>query len=294
MTSMGTLETHHPADLALYYRNPKVGDVDAIAASLRVNHQYRPIVVNRGTHTGREMEVLAGNHTLKAFRNLAEKHPEEDTWQFIDCYVIDVDDDRAARIVAADNRTAELGSMDDRLLLELLSDLDDLDGTGYDLEDLNDLEAAINDDWPDEGEEGGDGENPYTDRDATVQYEPSGDCPPLSKLVDTSRTDELVQQINEAEIPEDVKAVLRTGAQRHTVIDFRHMADYYAHATPAVQRLMEEQALIILDVDDAIKRGFARLEKELTEQAAEEHPDKYPPEAVRYPDGIDVLDEETA
>lgn len=141
MTSMGTLETHHPADLALYHRNPKVGDVDAIAASLRVNHQYRPIVVNRGTHTGREMEVLAGNHTLKAFRDLAEKHPEENTWQFIDCYVIDVDDDRAARIVAADNRTAELGSMDDRLLLELLSELDDLDGTGYDLEDLEALEA---------------------------------------------------------------------------------------------------------------------------------------------------------
>lgn len=72
------------------------------------------------------------------------------------------------------------------------------------------------------------------------------------------------------------------------------MADYYAHAPAPVQRLMEEQALIILDVDDAIKRGFARLEKELTEQAAEEHPEKYPPEAIRYPDGIDVLDEETA
>lgn len=134
--SMGTLEAHHPSDLALYHRNPKQGDVTAIAASLRVNRQYRPIVVNRGTHTNRPMEVLAGNHTLKAFRDLAERYPSDDTWQAIDCYVVDVDDDRAARIVAADNRTAELGSIDDETLLELLSELDDLEGTGYDADDL--------------------------------------------------------------------------------------------------------------------------------------------------------------
>lgn len=41
MASMGTLEQHHPADLALYYKNPRIGDVEAIASSLRVNRQYR-------------------------------------------------------------------------------------------------------------------------------------------------------------------------------------------------------------------------------------------------------------
>lgn len=130
--SMGALEQHHPADLATYHKNPRIGDVGAIADSLRVNRQYRPIVVNRGTHTGRPMEVLAGNHTLQAFRTLAEEHADDPEFAAIDCYVIDVDNDRATRIVLADNRTAELGSHDTDDLLALLDTLDDdLEGTAY-------------------------------------------------------------------------------------------------------------------------------------------------------------------
>lgn len=139
----GTLETHHPAELALFHKNPRIGDVDAIAASLRANGQYKPVVVNRGTHTGRKMEVLAGNHTVKAFRQLAEDYPSDDRWQTVDAWVIDVDDDRAGRIVAADNRTSDLGGFDDDTLLSLLSDLSDLEGTGYVQDDLDDLSAAL-------------------------------------------------------------------------------------------------------------------------------------------------------
>ena len=57
-------------DLAPYHRNPRRGDVKAIARSLETNGQYRPIVVNLGTHTGRPNEVLAGNHTLAGAKHL--------------------------------------------------------------------------------------------------------------------------------------------------------------------------------------------------------------------------------
>ncbi|SLG40058.1 ParB-like nuclease domain [Mycobacteroides abscessus subsp. abscessus] len=137
-------ETMHPSDLALYHKNPRQGNVAAIAASLRSNGQMKPIVVNRGTHTGRPNEVLAGNHTVKAIRNLAEEYPDDDRWQKVLVHVVDVDDDRAARFVAADNRTSELGAFDDRLLLELLADLPDLDGTGYDPGDIEALEDLVN------------------------------------------------------------------------------------------------------------------------------------------------------
>jgi ParB-like chromosome segregation protein Spo0J len=103
-----------------------------------VNGQYRPIVVNRGTHTGRPSEVLAGNHTLIAARDLG--------WEHIAVVWVDKDDDGAARVVAADNRTADLGSYDERLLAELLTDLPDLDGTGYDPGDLDALVALLEDD----------------------------------------------------------------------------------------------------------------------------------------------------
>lgn len=123
------------AELRTYHRNPRKGNTAVIAQSLQVNGMYRPIVVNAGTHTGRPNEVLAGNHTLMAARDLG--------WDSVAAVTVDVDDDQATRIVAADNRTADLGDYDDRLLLELLADLPDLDGTGYDAGDLEALEAAI-------------------------------------------------------------------------------------------------------------------------------------------------------
>lgn len=124
-------------DLASFHKNPRIGDVPAIAASLDKLGQYKPIVVNAGRLTGRPFEVLAGNHTLKAARSLG--------WASLDAVVVDVDEDTAARIVAADNRTADLGSYDDELLAELLAGIDDLEGTGYSDRDLAALLAAPHD-----------------------------------------------------------------------------------------------------------------------------------------------------
>lgn len=42
-------------------RNVRQGDVGAIATSLEINGQYRPIVVHKSTNN-----ILAGNHTYKS------------------------------------------------------------------------------------------------------------------------------------------------------------------------------------------------------------------------------------
>ncbi|WP_245645385.1 ParB/RepB/Spo0J family partition protein [Pseudonocardia acaciae] len=139
------------ARLRTYHRNPRQGWLPALLDSLRVNGQYKPIVVNRGTHTGRRYEVLAGNHTLIAARDLA--------WDDIAVCWVDVDDDQAARIVVADNRVGDLGNYDNRLLAELLGDLPDLTGTGYDESTLEELVAALGDEDGDgSGEQPGKGE----------------------------------------------------------------------------------------------------------------------------------------
>lgn len=130
------VERYHPDELRPYHRNPRLGDVEAIARSLEINGQYRPIVVNLGRHTGRPLEVLAGNHTLAAARHLG--------WPKIAATTVDVDDLEAARIVAADNRTADIGGYDDDVLVELLTELNDaggLDGSGYSAEALDALLA---------------------------------------------------------------------------------------------------------------------------------------------------------
>lgn len=135
---IGAPETLPIDKLNLYHKNPRKGDVEAIKGSLVANGQFRPIVVNKGSHTGRPFEVVAGNHTLKAFRELAEENPKEKRWHQIDCWVVDVDEERATKIVLADNRTADLGSYDDTTLLDLLDSVDhDLEGTGYIDDDLD-------------------------------------------------------------------------------------------------------------------------------------------------------------
>ncbi|APT93723.1 hypothetical protein CPHO_07145 [Corynebacterium phocae] len=121
-------------DLLTFEGNPRRGNIAAISESLRARGQYRPIVVNIGTHTGRPLEVLAGNHTLLAARSLG--------WLEVDCGLIDVDDDTAKAVVAADNRLADLGTYDEKALAELLSDLDSIEGTGYTDSDLDAILAA--------------------------------------------------------------------------------------------------------------------------------------------------------
>ncbi|MBT2400370.1 ParB N-terminal domain-containing protein [Streptomyces sp. ISL-100] len=100
------------------------GDVPAITKSLTVNGQYKAIVVNRGTHTGRPNEILAGNHTYAAAAELG--------WEHIAATWVDVDDEAAARIVIVDNRSSDLAGYDTALLAEILAELPDLNGTGYD------------------------------------------------------------------------------------------------------------------------------------------------------------------
>ncbi|WP_039828120.1 ParB N-terminal domain-containing protein [Nocardia testacea] len=134
-------------DLIPYPGNPRRGDIEQIAASLRKTGQYRPIVVQRSTSY-----ILAGNHTMQAAASLG--------WKEIDVHHVDVDDETARRIVLADNRTADKGHYDIAALTELLQDLPDLEGTGYTDADLEALLDSIDTepDLPGEEEKPGLGE----------------------------------------------------------------------------------------------------------------------------------------
>lgn len=106
--------------LKLHPANPRVSDIEPIKESLRVNGQYRPIVANRRTG-----HVLAGNHTLKAAKELG--------WTEIEVYWVDVDEHAELKILLADNRTTEFGYMDPQRLLDALLQLGgDFEGTAYD------------------------------------------------------------------------------------------------------------------------------------------------------------------
>lgn len=116
--------------LTPYRRNPRRGNVEAIKESLAEHGQYRPILVNARTD-----EVLAGNHTLQAAKELG--------WTEIAVSYVDVDEEQAARIVLVDNRTNDLAGYDSEALADLLSELPELSGTGYNQDDLDALLAEL-------------------------------------------------------------------------------------------------------------------------------------------------------
>lgn len=122
-------------DLVPYPGNARRGNIARIAESLQANGQYRPIVVRRGTD-----EVLAGNHTLAAAKQLG--------WDAVAVTFVEVTDDEARRIVLVDNKTNDDAAYDDQELIELLQSLPSLEGTGFTPDEL-DLLLTKDDDTDD-------------------------------------------------------------------------------------------------------------------------------------------------
>lgn len=115
----------------LHPRNPRQGDVAAVAASLARFGQQKPIVVQRSTGY-----VCAGNHVLRAALSLG--------WTEIAANVEDLGDAEAIAFMLSDNRTADLGGYDDVLLAAILAEQqedDNLAATGYDADDVATLLA---------------------------------------------------------------------------------------------------------------------------------------------------------
>jgi hypothetical protein len=127
------------ADLAPHPENPNQGDVGAIVGSIEANGLFGALVVQRPKGSRKRGRILAGNH-----RWLAAKHagiPE------VPVVWVDVDDDRALRIMLADNESARRASYDGPQLADLLAQLAHSDegfaGAVFDGDDLDDLLAQL-------------------------------------------------------------------------------------------------------------------------------------------------------
>lgn len=98
-----------------FHKNPRIGDIEKVAESLKTNKQFKAICVNYGTKTGRPREILGGNHTWKAAKRLG--------WKTIEVAWVDLNEVEANKVVLADNGTSDGSTYDDSLLANLLSDI---------------------------------------------------------------------------------------------------------------------------------------------------------------------------
>jgi hypothetical protein len=113
----------------------------------------------------------------------------------------------------------------------------------------------------------------YTDTVGKPTYEPEGEQPNVDELTDRTKADELLREIQEANLDEDVEMFLMDAAMRHVAFNFGRIASYYAHAPASVQSLMERSALVIIDYDQAIADAFVRLGKDIDSAFHKDYPD---------------------
>lgn len=134
----------------------------------------------------------------------------------------------------------------DATILQADWGLDELDDLGLDLQSMLDIELD-------------DRESEYANKIVSPVYEPKGINPPIDMLTDRRKTDKLQAEIDDARLPADVSKFLKDAAERHTIFYFGKIAEFYCHAPPQVQDLMEKSGMVIIDFEKAIENGFVNL-----------------------------------
>lgn len=221
----------------------------AIRASLLRFGQVEPLVVRKGTNV-----VVGGNGRMSVMKSIG--------WKEADVREVSLTDSEARALSIALNRSGELAAWDEEALMENIRELKN--ASDFNLEEMTalDLGGITFEEMLDKQDR--DDASLYT-RDIHLPiYEPKGEKPNVDELANAVKTEQLVSEINDSEIPDDVKAFLRSAAERHTVFDFRKIAEFYAHADMETQELMEKSGLVIIDYKKAIEYGFVKLTKKMS------------------------------
>ena len=243
------------AELIPYIRNARTHSeiqVQQIAGSIQEFGFCNPVLIDAANG------IIAGHGRVMAAQLLK--------LETVPCLRLShLTDAQKRAYVLADNRITLSSGWDEEMLANELSDLHadefDLALLGFDADELAKLMEFETGEPP--GGTGEGGESQYTNKITAPIYEPKGERPPLTALIDREKTLSLIGEIDKADLPEDVKEFMRLSAERHTVFNFRQIAEYYCHANATLQDLMERSGMVIIDFDKAIEYGFVHLTERL-------------------------------
>lgn len=247
------METKHVDELKPADYNPRIdlkpGDpeFEKIRRSIEEFGFVDPIIWNEQTG-----HIVGGHQRFKVMKELGNT-------QF-HVSVVNLPLEREKALNVALNKVE--GAFEENALAALLEDISfsdiDVTLTGF---DTDEIEALIGLDDFDNHEEPE--ESHYTEKIKAPIYEPKEEeAPPINDLVNTTKTSQLLDEIAAADLPEELGIFLTLAAQRHNVFDYSKIAEYYAHAEPEIQDLMERSALVIIDYDKAVQNGFIEFTKQ--------------------------------
>ena len=227
-------------DIKPYEKNPRKNDeaVKYVANSIKEFGFKQPIVIDKNN------VIVAGHTRYKASLELGLEE--------VPCVMADdLTDEQVKAYRLADNKVAEASDWDLDLLDEELEDIFDIDMKDFGFNFENDETN----------------ESLYTTEINIPQYEVTGEDVTLKQCLDKSFSDKLIEEIKKSNIKSEEKEFLVEASKRHNVFNYRNIAEYYANASPEMQKLMERSALVIIDVDDAIKNGYAKLDESFREES---------------------------
>lgn len=108
--------------------------------------------------------------------------------------------------------------------------------------------------------------NNYTKKNKTIQYIPKEQLQPLiESLYDDRKYEYLKEKIKKLNIDENIKNFLILSATRFLIFNFEKIAEYYCHANKEIQEIMEDLALVIIDFEDAMEKGYIELSKDMVD-----------------------------
>lgn len=221
------------ADIIPYENNPRINDkaVKGVANSIKEFGFRNPIIVDAGN------VIICGHTRLKAAKKLG--------LETVPCIVAsDLTPEQVTALRLADNKVAEKAEWDEDALREELNKILEID-----MSDFGFLEADLKEDT----------EEKYSQEIKPPIYEITGADPSLDDCVDTKKCDAMIEEIMEADIPDDEKEFLCAAAKRLIQFNYKNIAEHYAHAPKEVQELMEKLALVIVDYEKALEYGYVRM-----------------------------------
>ena len=232
-------------DLIPYDRNTKKHDktqINNVAESIKQYGFVQPIVIDKNN------VVVIGHCRLLAAKQLKMKE--------VPCVCVeDLTEEQVKALRIVDNKSNESEWDFDILTYELaeldLSDFDfDFDFGGEDLEeDIKNTQTIF--------------EEKYSEKADRPLYEIKGEKPNISDLYDKEKAQNLIKEIEKVHIDDDIKEFLRLAAYRHIAFNYAKIAEYYANAPAEIQMLMEDSALVIIDYNSAIEKGYFKMTKDL-------------------------------
>ncbi|AMM44531.1 DNA binding protein [Arthrobacter phage BarretLemon] len=157
--------------LKLYPGNARKGDVDKIAKSIEINGMYQAVIVQRSTGF-----IIVGNHRFKAAKQVG--------LQKVPVSYVDVDDDRARKIALVDNKSSDDAEYDNEALVLLFEEMgDDIEGSGWDGDEIAQIIAELEDNTPDF--------DPEEDDDVRLDRKNVTDCPNCGHTFEPTTRSEL-------------------------------------------------------------------------------------------------------